>query len=153
MPFSPTPGKKTRSPFEILIQDLHEADEKAGLEAEGLKKQAGLLKVKKVIIKAGWLKIWRSCDDVSSERNVKDLTELELKGSQWFMRGWTLQELIAPRYMVFLDKHWDKIGTRYGIWHVVSEVTSIPVEIFEDGRLDNYSIAQKMSWAAPRQTT
>ncbi|THU77827.1 hypothetical protein K435DRAFT_877343 [Dendrothele bispora CBS 962.96] len=84
-------------------------------------------------------------------RIVKDV--MELKKSRWFMRGWTLQELIAPRYMVFLDKDWDKISTRYGIRHVVSELTSIPVEVFERGRLDDYSIAQKMSWATSRKTT
>ncbi|THU85582.1 hypothetical protein K435DRAFT_626403, partial [Dendrothele bispora CBS 962.96] len=89
--------------------------------------------------------------DVSMGRIVKDV--MELKKSRWFMRGWTLQELIAPRYMVFLDKDWDKISTRYGIRHVVSELTSIPVEVFERGRLDDYSIAQKMSWATSRKTT
>ncbi|THV01464.1 HET-domain-containing protein [Dendrothele bispora CBS 962.96] len=89
--------------------------------------------------------------DVSIEKNVMGLEEL--KKSRWFTRGWTLQELIAPRYMVFLDKNWDKIDTRFGIRHIMSEVTSIPVEVFEEGSLDGYSIAQKMSWAASRKTT
>ncbi|THU79799.1 HET-domain-containing protein [Dendrothele bispora CBS 962.96] len=86
--------------------------------------------------------------DVSWEKNIK-----ELKKSRWFKRGWTLQELIAPRYMVFLDKNWNKIGTRSSMRKVISEVTSIPVNVFEKGQIDGYSIAQKMSWAASRETT
>lgn len=30
--------------------------------------------------------------------------------SEWFKRGWTLQELLAPRMVVFLTKEWDVIG-------------------------------------------
>lgn len=29
--------------------------------------------------------------------------------SRWFTRGWTLQELLAPKKVVFLDKEWDLI--------------------------------------------
>ncbi|THU99523.1 HET-domain-containing protein [Dendrothele bispora CBS 962.96] len=89
--------------------------------------------------------------DVSNEKNAKSMEKL--KESRWFRRGWTLQELIAPRYMVFLDKEWNMMGTRFGMRYVVSEVTSIPVDVFETGWLDDYSIAQKMSWAASRETT
>ncbi|KAJ8503075.1 hypothetical protein ONZ45_g11171 [Pleurotus djamor] len=28
---------------------------------------------------------------------------------RWFRRGWTLQELLAPKRMVFLGKHWERI--------------------------------------------
>ncbi|THU84277.1 HET-domain-containing protein, partial [Dendrothele bispora CBS 962.96] len=80
--------------------------------------------------------------------------------SEWFRRGWTLQELIAPRYMIFLDEDWNQIGTRYSMRKVISmkviglvKITSIPVDVFEKpGKIDDYSIAQKMSWAAFRET-
>lgn len=32
--------------------------------------------------------------------------------SRWFTRGWTLQELIAPREVVFLTKEWTSFGTK-----------------------------------------
>ncbi|KFG79231.1 putative ankyrin repeat-containing protein [Metarhizium anisopliae] len=32
--------------------------------------------------------------------------------SRWFDRGWTLQELIAPRRVVFFDKNWVGFGSR-----------------------------------------
>ncbi|THU97969.1 HET-domain-containing protein, partial [Dendrothele bispora CBS 962.96] len=95
--------------------------------------------------------------DVSNGRSLTGLDQF--KKSRWFERGWTLQELIAPRHVVFLDQEWSSIGTRYGMRHVVSEVTSIPVKLFEGrshergGELEDYSIAQRMSWAASRRTT
>ncbi|KAF5332998.1 hypothetical protein D9758_015194 [Tetrapyrgos nigripes] len=72
---------------------------------------------------------------------------------KWFTRGWTLQELLAPSYVVFLDQDWEMIGTRYSLADVISSITSIPVSIFRDGDFDKFSVAQKMSWAALRQTT
>ncbi|KAF5329219.1 hypothetical protein D9758_018197 [Tetrapyrgos nigripes] len=73
--------------------------------------------------------------------------------SRWFKRGWTLQELLAPHYVVFLDKDWVRIGTRWTLRDVVSAITSIPVEVFEGRDIDIYSVAQRMSWAASRETT
>ncbi|THU99761.1 HET-domain-containing protein [Dendrothele bispora CBS 962.96] len=93
------------------------------------------------------------------ERGSSGATEL-LKRCKWFTRGWTLQELIAPCYMIFLDKDWQRVGSRFTLRHFISEVTSIPVYLFEGHACDNekrqledYSIAQKMSWAASRETT
>jgi len=31
----------------------------------------------------------------------------KLSGCRWFTRGWTLQELIAPKQMIFFDKEWN----------------------------------------------
>ncbi|KAF5343225.1 hypothetical protein D9758_013393 [Tetrapyrgos nigripes] len=90
--------------------------------------------------------------DVSIEfhpRNPKST----FKDSRWFKRGWTLQELLAPDYVVFLDKDWVRIGTRWTLRDVVSAITSIPVEVFEGWDINTYSVAQRMSWAALRETT
>jgi hypothetical protein len=34
------------------------------------------------------------------------------KDSLWFTWGWTLQELLSPREVLFLDRNWNEIGTR-----------------------------------------
>jgi Heterokaryon incompatibility protein (HET) len=32
--------------------------------------------------------------------------------SEWFTRGWTLQELIASSNLIFLSKEWERIGSK-----------------------------------------
>ncbi|KAF5332331.1 hypothetical protein D9758_016116 [Tetrapyrgos nigripes] len=90
--------------------------------------------------------------DASSAEDPRDV-ESGFRRSRWFKRGWTLQELLAPRYVVFLGKDWEEIGTRWSLRDAISALTRIPSRVFEDGSLTSYSIAQKMSWAAFRETT
>lgn len=89
---------------------------------------------------------------------------------RWFTRGWTLQELIAPREVEFFDVSWSSHGTRTQYATELSYITGIHLEAFErqnvwsriqrrrvarDGRepVRSFSIAQRMSWAAKRTTT
>ncbi|THU95449.1 HET-domain-containing protein, partial [Dendrothele bispora CBS 962.96] len=90
--------------------------------------------------------------DASSEEDPRG-TEAAFKRCRWFKRGWTLQELLAPAYVVFFDRDWVEIGTRWSLRDVISAITSIPTRVFEDGDLERFSIAQRMSWAALRRTT
>ncbi|KAF5340091.1 hypothetical protein D9758_013177 [Tetrapyrgos nigripes] len=90
--------------------------------------------------------------DVSGKIHPRDAGST-FRSSRWFKRGWTLQELLAPSYVVFLDQEWVKLGTRWNLRDVVSAITSIPTRVFENGDIDGFSIAQRMSWAAYRETT
>lgn len=74
--------------------------------------------------------------------------------SQWFTRGWTLQELLAPLEMLFLDQDWNDLGTKYSLQQLISQQTGIPTDILSGSRdISTASIAQRMSWAAKRRTT
>ncbi|KAI1494061.1 HET-domain-containing protein [Biscogniauxia mediterranea] len=74
--------------------------------------------------------------------------------SRWFTRGWTLQELLAPAKVLFFDRSWRFLGDRARLARVISEVTRIHIGALEDrATIHKYSIAQRMSWAADRQTT
>lgn len=75
--------------------------------------------------------------------------------SGWFHRGWTLQELIGPRQMVFYSQTWTKIGGRsQSLAEEISSVTGIEVPVLQGlTDLHEVSIAKKMSWAATRQTS
>jgi hypothetical protein len=77
----------------------------------------------------------------------------EFLESRWFKRGWTLQELIAPSDVIFLDKEWKEIGTKVALQQTIADITSIPIEVLIKGNLDYASIAQKMAWASKRSTT
>ena len=70
-----------------------------------------------------------------------------LERSEWFSRGWTLQELLAPRLVIFLTNQWQVIGhkgVRKG-WEAVVQsgigvsldnvlvtITGIPASILHD---------------------
>ncbi|KAI4949401.1 hypothetical protein J4E91_005140 [Alternaria rosae] len=71
-----------------------------------------------------------------------------------FTRGWTLQELIAPRDIQFYDAKWNFIGLKTNLIDGLSTITGIGAEILmHEQSLDLVSVAARMSWAAKRETT
>ena len=70
--------------------------------------------------------------------------------SRWFTRGWTLQELLAPKDLVFYDKLWREFGSKSSLMDEISLATGIQHYQMEDS--NRASVAQKMSWASKRQT-
>ncbi|UKZ94417.1 uncharacterized protein TrAFT101_009289 [Trichoderma asperellum] len=76
--------------------------------------------------------------------------------SQWFTRGWTLQELLAPRALIFVDQTWKKFGTAYDLESFIETATSIQVRRHvhrSRTRSEILQVGQCMSWAATRTTT
>ncbi|KAH8680808.1 heterokaryon incompatibility protein-domain-containing protein [Xylariales sp. PMI_506] len=83
--------------------------------------------------------------------------EVALGRCRWFARGWTLQELLAPERVYFFDSRWDRISRHHdkaGLAELLSRITGVPRSALL-GRVppSRYSIAQRMSWAARRETT
>jgi ankyrin repeat protein len=80
-----------------------------------------------------------------------------LRRSRWFRRGWTLQELIAPKAVHFYARDWSLLGHKDGpipFMKIISELTCIDAEVL-DGRTDplQLSISARMKWASHRETT
>ncbi|GES62249.1 HET and ankyrin domain protein [Aspergillus terreus] len=85
---------------------------------------------------------------------LSDVPSVNFTGSRWFTRGWTLQELIAPKEVIFFDKEWNVLGTRDSLQLEILERTNIPLGILDGSQsLETMSIAQRMSWASERQST
>ncbi|KDN64603.1 hypothetical protein CSUB01_12419 [Colletotrichum sublineola] len=73
---------------------------------------------------------------------------------RWFTRGWTLQELVAPRTHAFYDQTWTCIGSKSSLVEELSSLTKVPRAVLSRERpLSDFSVASRMSWAAHRQTT
>ena len=73
---------------------------------------------------------------------------------EWFSRGWTLQELIAPSNVQFFNKDWQSIGDKRTLASTLRNITKVPEHILMDGLRGNRPcVAQIMSWAARRMTT
>lgn len=73
------------------------------------------------------------------------------RSSRWFFRGWTLQELLAPRTVVFYGRDWEELGTKWSLRDEISRATGITYHQMIDHKRVN--VATKMSWAALRETT
>ncbi|KAK3214017.1 hypothetical protein GRF29_28g1768088 [Pseudopithomyces chartarum] len=74
--------------------------------------------------------------------------------SEWFTRGWTLQELLAPQQMRLYDREWRIIGTRHKLADRITRRTGIEPRFF--GNIDlvkGASVARRLFWAAGRTTT
>ncbi|KAL8951481.1 MAG: hypothetical protein Q9222_002535 [Ikaeria aurantiellina] len=85
---------------------------------------------------------------------LEDVPSKPFSESEWFTRGWTLQELIAPESVTFYDREWNKIGTKADLMAELVKRTGIPEGILNHTtRLSACSIAQRISWAAERRTT
>ncbi|KAL2681119.1 hypothetical protein Neosp_008723 [[Neocosmospora] mangrovei] len=109
----------------------------------------------------------------------EDELQASFANSSWFTRGWTLQELLAPAYLVFYSSDWSMIGTRNDWADRVSRITRIDRRFLSDLQItvDDYigfltspnthkiqiprlktrlmeaSVAERMSWASRRETT
>ncbi|KAI1611705.1 heterokaryon incompatibility protein-domain-containing protein [Exophiala viscosa] len=79
----------------------------------------------------------------------------QLKASRWFSRGWTLQELLAPTGPVLLlDRDWRRISTKRRMSDLLADITQVPASLLKGTTdLADFSVAQKMSWAARRRTS
>ena len=77
----------------------------------------------------------------------------DFKNSRWFTRGWTLQELIAPRKVDFYGVNWKPLGSKQTLINDLVRITRINRGGLEGEDLNKISIAQRMSWAANRKTT
>ncbi|OSD00787.1 HET-domain-containing protein [Trametes coccinea BRFM310] len=92
-------------------------------------------------------------DDVR-ELVVDPLGCRRFRESKWHTRGWTLQELIAPKHVLFLTCNWAPFGTKASLAAALSEITGISSQILIHAvSLESFSVAQRMSWAARRATT
>ena len=107
-----------------------------------------------------WYKRSRVCYAYLSsvDDGPQRIQKQQFRQSPWFTRGWTLQELIAPEYVYFLDRQWNIIGEKAELEAEISDITGIEkayLNISNDTNpfSDQASIATKMSWVSKRKTS
>lgn len=88
--------------------------------------------------------------DVTEDEDTLDLSKSgQFYRSKWFTRGWTIQELLAPKQVIFLNATWTKIGTKESLQHHIQNITGIvDLKTYRGA-----TIAQIFSWASKRHTT
>lgn len=83
---------------------------------------------------------------------LSDISVEPFTSSNWFTRAWTLQELIAPMKLVFLNRDWQPICSKHDCIPEITDRTRIDQHVLKYGpiKLKSCSVAQKMSWAVDR---
>lgn len=111
-----------------------------------------------------WYARAQVCYAYLNDFDSEDLDARPLANALWWSRGWTLQELIAPVDVQFYDKAWRCFGTRAELNKKLEIITGIPADVLKKAQLgdrlraiqdelNKLTVAQRMSWAAKRQTT
>ncbi|RMZ34758.1 hypothetical protein D0859_01050 [Hortaea werneckii] len=92
--------------------------------------------------------------DAHPESAVVRQWRVKFTECSWFTRGWTLQELIAPREVRFFGVDWNRLGSSHHLVETIAARTLIDADLLRGRKeLKRYSIAQRMSWAADRVTS
>ncbi|KJX97208.1 hypothetical protein TI39_contig530g00002 [Zymoseptoria brevis] len=115
----------------------------------------------------------KSEDTPSIQRDSASVPYNRLRCSVWFRRGWTLQELLAPPIVLFLDQEWNVIGQKnstgqprgtYGgtlgplLNQQIASITGIPTAFLSryGSALEPTSyadVAVRLDWMKGRTTT
>ncbi|KAK4495401.1 hypothetical protein PRZ48_013732 [Zasmidium cellare] len=109
---------------------------------------------------------------LSDVHDANDETFQQLRSSVWFTRGWTLQELVAPKTVRYYTSNWVGMGySGHGsvsqdvfstlgrlcdrnLSSPISDITSIPIEVLWNSTfVPSRSTAERMSWLRGRTTT
>jgi len=98
----------------------------------------------------GVLRLPLRCDvDADADRTG---SYKQFLNSKCFTRGWTLQELLAPKRLEFFDRDCRYIGSKQDLAAQIAEAT----DVSQDHLLGDFreaSNAQKMCWLSRRETT
>ncbi|RSM15907.1 hypothetical protein CEP52_000496 [Fusarium oligoseptatum] len=111
-----------------------------------------------------WYKESSMCFAYLSDASIQSSEAVAaLKQSRWFTRGWTLQELLAPNEIEFVDQDWSPLGSRHSLASTISEITGIEESFLlkpdqkKDRKittlLQRENVATRMGWMAHRETT
>jgi hypothetical protein len=78
--------------------------------------------------------------------------ESALSKSEWFSRGWTLQELLAPEKVEFYTRDGVRLGDKSSLEQQIAEITDIPIEVLRGRSLSRYTPGEIFSWVKRRHT-
>jgi hypothetical protein len=73
--------------------------------------------------------------------------------SRWLTRGWTLQELLAPRLVEFYSRDLIRLGDKHSLEQRITGIAGIPIEALRGQPLSEFTVEERFSWTEKRQTT
>jgi hypothetical protein len=90
----------------------------------------------------------------ANARAFRCRSQVDFDADARFTRGWTLQELIAPHKVTFLNSEWECIGSKSTLSADIAHITGIDTRVLaHEGPLSRVAVSTKMKWASNRVTT
>ena len=89
-------------------------------------------------------------DEIENGSNLD--VESVFRTARWFTRGWTLQELLAPSSVEFFSTDYKRLGDKLSLERLIHEITGIPVEALQGYDLTKFSVDERVSWVAKRES-
>ncbi|KAK5069263.1 hypothetical protein LTR64_008443 [Lithohypha guttulata] len=93
-----------------------------------------------------------SCPQQGSGGDAYPLWGPQFHASKWFTRGWTLQELLAPKTVEFYSCEGSWLGNKTTLARQIHQITGIPVDALHSSSLAQFSTSERMRWADRRKT-
>jgi hypothetical protein len=94
-----------------------------------------------------------SLDTISGEMLPSHVWIESFQRSRWFRRGWTLQELIAPRSVQFFSFDGHLLGNKRSLELKITQITGVPTDALRGQPLREFSVRERFAWAESRETT
>jgi hypothetical protein len=89
----------------------------------------------------------------ASDQSSEFTWESTFRGSRWFTRGWTLQELLAPDLVEFFFREGKQLGDKRTLERQIHEITGISRLALRGTPLSKFGVDERLSWAENRQST
>ncbi|USP82006.1 hypothetical protein yc1106_09280 [Curvularia clavata] len=89
----------------------------------------------------------------TKEMDSEETWKKAFRTSRWFSRGWTLQELIAPRLVDFFSLEGERLGNKLSLEPEIHNITGIARAALRGDTLSSFSTRERRSWAEHRNTT
>ncbi|KAF2633333.1 kinesin light chain, partial [Macroventuria anomochaeta] len=89
----------------------------------------------------------------ATDASQRSCWEPSFRGSDWFKRGWTLQELVAPVTVEFFSREGHRLGDKASLDQLLHNITDIPLAALRNCPLDQFSTSERRRWVGNRRTT
>ena len=91
--------------------------------------------------------------DVEVAEQQHNAWQNNFTNSRWFTRGWTLQELLAPKSVEFFSSEGIRLGDKISLEGEIHRITGIAIDALRGRSLSDFSVSERMDWATKRTTT
>jgi hypothetical protein len=88
----------------------------------------------------------------AADHSFTTFWKVAFRSSKWFTRGWTLQELIAPKMVEFFSREGDRLGSKESLEQEIHTITQIAVEALRGKPLTAFEVKERMSWTNSRES-